>query len=194
MHNEVLLEMLDELFEQAAASPTSVDVLAFGAGPGSFTGVRIAAAVAQGISVGLGALVVPVSSSLARATVAFRDHPDVAEVVTLTRSRRDAFYVAGYSQASGGISIRFSDVLVTAWPEEISGEQRLAVGDRPEWWGSEQPESLRWGGEAPVTAPVIAELGLEAANRGEAVDPAFGLPVYVAGDSPWKPLGSAEPG
>ncbi len=193
MHNQVLLEMLNELLARAGVAPGSIDVVAFGAGPGSFTGVRIAAAVAQGVSVGVAGSVVPVSSSLARAAVAFGDHPDVQAVITLTRSRRDAYYVAGYTRSSGNISRSFADVLATGWPAGVVDDHRLAVGDRPEWWDTDRPETLAWGGEAQVTAPVIADLGLAAARRGEALEPALGLPVYVAGDSPWKPAARAEP-
>jgi tRNA threonylcarbamoyladenosine biosynthesis protein TsaB len=194
MHNQVLLGMLDDLFEQAAVAPAGVDVVAFGAGPGSFTGVRIAAAVAQGIGVGIGGKVVPVSSSLARAAVAFREHPDHTAVITLIRSRRDAYYLAGYTRSSGKIAISFADVLVTAWPDGLWDGQRLAVGDLPDWWSSDRPETLNFGGEALVTAPVIAELGLAAAHAGGAFDPALGLPVYLKGDSPWKPVDSGGSG
>ena len=55
-------------------------------------------------------------------------------------------------------------------------------------------EKHGWLGDAQVTAPVIAELGLAAVHGGEALDPAFGLPVYVTGDSPWRPSETGEPG
>ncbi len=49
-HNEHILPMLSELFASAGLSKQDIQVIGFGAGPGSFTGVRIAASVAQGIA------------------------------------------------------------------------------------------------------------------------------------------------
>ena len=67
LHNEVVLTMIDSVCKRLAIHKSTIDVVAFAAGPGSFTGVRIAAAVAQGIAFGAGALVVPVESSRAMA-------------------------------------------------------------------------------------------------------------------------------
>ncbi|MEC8144879.1 MAG: tRNA (adenosine(37)-N6)-threonylcarbamoyltransferase complex dimerization subunit type 1 TsaB, partial [Pseudomonadota bacterium] len=48
-HNEQVLPMLDRLYKQAGATPRDTQLIGFGAGPGSFTGVRIAASIAQGV-------------------------------------------------------------------------------------------------------------------------------------------------
>jgi hypothetical protein len=81
------------------------------------------------------------------------------------------------------------DVLCTGWPSEFLQSHWLAVGDQPPWWSSlanEDAMPVQWGGEASVTAGLIAELGLAAYAANDALEPAAGLPVYVAGDSPWK--------
>ena len=185
LHNEVVLGMIDEVCARSGVSRRAIDVVAFGGGPGSFTGVRIAAAVAQGIAFGADARMVSVASSLAMAQAALRQLAYTPEgLITMTRSRRDAYYLAGFSVQGNEILLQLEDRLCTAWPAEFLRPGWVAVGDQPPWWAA-GAETVKWGGALDVTAGVIAELGLAAYAAGDAVDPGGGLPKYVLGDSPW---------
>jgi tRNA threonylcarbamoyl adenosine modification protein YeaZ len=182
LHNRVVLGRLDALIRRADISRRDIDVVAFGAGPGSFTGVRIAAALAQGVAYGCGAGVVPVSSSLALAAAA---HGVAAPLLlTLTRSRREAYYLAGFRCAPNESPRRVTEDRLHQG-DTVPTDLLVApgVGDRPPWWPERQPftESVT------VTARIIGALALEATARGEVYSPGAALPVYVAGDSPWKP-------
>jgi tRNA threonylcarbamoyladenosine biosynthesis protein TsaB len=61
-HTKLLLPMIDNLFREAGFTLGECDALAFGCGPGSFTGLRIASAIIQGLSFGTNKPVIPVST------------------------------------------------------------------------------------------------------------------------------------
>lgn len=71
-HSKLLLNMVDELIKEAKINLTEVDAFTYGSGPGSFTGLRIAASIVQGLAFGTGKNVVCVSTLQALAQSAWR--------------------------------------------------------------------------------------------------------------------------
>lgn len=165
-HNALVLGMIDAALAAAGLRPAQLDAVAFSAGPGSFTGVRIGAAVAQGIALGVDIGVTPVPTSELMAEQVRRRGAG-AGVVTVRRSRQGWCYVAHY---------RFGDHAV-----ECAAFDALLPDDAPlnppvGWTVARREERLR--------ASVLAELA-RAKPQGDA---AQATPFYVEGDSPWRKM------
>lgn len=187
-HNERLLPMLALLCEEARLSRQAmleaIGSVAFGRGPGSFTGVRIAAAAAQAIALAADANIVRVSSSEALALAAMRRLESMDGVISAIRSRRDLYYLAAYERTATGVR----QVQADALRESASGlpvqyADWPLVGERPDWW----PGSFV---EVPAAdADALLDLGLKMLANDEAVPVEAGLPEYFSGDSPWRKSG-----
>jgi tRNA threonylcarbamoyladenosine biosynthesis protein TsaB len=104
-HSELAIAAIADLFAEAKLAIADVDVIAFGQGPGSFVGVRIACGLAQGMAMGASKKLVPVPTQMALAEQALRAHPDAKNVLVAIDARMNEIYLAAYQrdvqQASG---------------------------------------------------------------------------------------------
>lgn len=123
-HSELLLPMVDRLLRDAGLRLDQLDGIAFGAGPGSFTGLRIACSVAQGLAFGAGKTVVPISTLLALA-----EGSGAARAVTALDARMNEVYLAAYVRDGDGwrTVIRPCLQVPTVVPE-LSGDGWTAAG------------------------------------------------------------------
>jgi tRNA threonylcarbamoyladenosine biosynthesis protein TsaB len=94
-HSELLLPMIRALLEEARLDLAGLDGIAFGAGPGSFTGLRIACGVAQGLALGAGLPVIGIATLEAMAETARRGKGWTRVVAALDARMREV-YVAAY--------------------------------------------------------------------------------------------------
>jgi tRNA threonylcarbamoyladenosine biosynthesis protein TsaB len=99
-HSQSVLPMVQELLREAGVSLAGCDAIAFGAGPGSFTGVRTACGVAQGLAFGAGLPVVPLVTLEAMAE-ACRARTGATEVLAVLDARMGEVYWAQYRYAGG---------------------------------------------------------------------------------------------
>jgi tRNA threonylcarbamoyladenosine biosynthesis protein TsaB len=99
-HSQSLLPMVQELLREAEITLAQCDAVAFGAGPGSFTGVRTACGVAQGLGFGADLPVVPVVTLLAMAQ-ACREASGASDVLVVMDARMEEVYWAQYRYDNG---------------------------------------------------------------------------------------------
>ena len=180
------LPMLMALLQRVGWTFADLDAIAFGRGPGGFTGLRTACAVAQGLAWGQDVPVVPVDSLAIVAEDAARHAglADGAVVWVAMDARMDEIYAGCYRDAGGAgwqaavePSLTTPDALHALWeatpPAIVAGSALAAFGDR-----------LRTGDalRAPVEHGRAAALGWLAAAgfaRGDAVPADQALPVYL---------------
>jgi len=171
-----LLPTIQRLMQEAGLRLAELDAIVFGQGPGSFTGLRSACAVAQGLGYGAGVPLLPVCSLLAVAEQARQAH-GLMQVVAVLDARMNQVYAAHYDWNQAMPWLAAAALLA---PEAV----RLPVGYRlvgNAWavYGKRLPDN----GLGPVLALPHATALLALAPRllqaGLAVAPADALPLYV---------------
>ena len=202
-HNEQVLPMLDALYQEAGIAVRDTQLIGFGAGPGSFTGVRIAASVAQGIGMASGARVVPlpgseiVLRSALHANLRNTD-PENADPspagdhrywLTVVPSRADAFYLAVYEQTEEGALSLHDDRLYTHAPDWLTAlpvplTELRGLGPRPDWLDATIPFASQT--ENDMNAVAMIERVRQMHAQGLSQPAHMALPIYVEGDSPWR--------
>ena len=96
-HSEMLIEMLDAVLQESGFRIQDMDAIAYGSGPGSFTGVRIACGAAQGLALGAGLPVAGVCTLQALAEASGKPR-----VIAALDARMGEIYVAAYERAGDG--------------------------------------------------------------------------------------------
>ena len=165
LHNEIVLSMVDAVLSASPIARDEVACVAFSAGPGSFTGVRIAAGIAQGIALAWEIPVCPVQTSKAMAFSSLEQDRRLTEFVTSRRSRQSFVYVAGFDSRYGNLTTTSSDQLVD---EKVYRVKHRIVSD------------------SQVALSARHVLRIAQREVGGWLNAEQGLPVYVEGDTPLR--------
>ena len=166
-----LLPAAMAMLAQAGLQGGALDAIAFGAGPGAFTGLRTACAVAQGLAFGLGCPVLPLDN-LAVVAEDSSWH-DGAPLWVAIDARMEEVYAAAYRrQADAGWAIVRSPALFTLealaarWtaepPQRVAGNALAAFGARLPDGGAQRHDARRGsprGAAAPGTRRLVARRG-----------------------------------
>jgi tRNA threonylcarbamoyladenosine biosynthesis protein TsaB len=181
-HSELLLPMIDALLAEAGLKLTALDGIAFGAGPGSFTGLRIACGVTQGLAFGAGLPVTGVSTLEALAEGA---DPTVSHALCCFDARLGEIFHAAYVREAAGWREVSPPVLATpAIAPAVTGEHWTGLGSGFATHGAALAQ--HYGAQLAATRPdvlpharAVATLGARAFARGEGVAAERALPLYV---------------
>ncbi len=116
-HSRDLLPMVEAILAQAGLSLSQLDALAFGRGPGAFTGLRVATAMVQGLAFAVDLPVIPVSTLAALAQQGLREH-QASRVLSAIDARMDEVYWGAFSE-SDGLMVPVASEMVAA-PENVT--------------------------------------------------------------------------
>jgi tRNA threonylcarbamoyladenosine biosynthesis protein TsaB len=188
-HAASLLPMAEACLAETGLALQDLDALAFGRGPGSFTGVRIATGVAQGIGFGAGLPVVPVSNLAAAAAAAFRLR-GWRRVVVGFDARMGEIYAGSFQIGAADLPEPVGAEALVA-PDALAplpGEGWYGAGSAFAAWPALAGELGLAGSDAGI-APLARDLlGLALATlaRGAAVAAEDALPVYLREQVAWR--------
>lgn len=113
-HARLLLPMIERSLTALGWRKVDIDAVVFGAGPGSFTGLRIGFGIAQGMAYGLSRPMVPVGSLECAAFKALRDYPDIHHVTVVLDARMGEFYSAAFTRAGSQLRQVQDDRLISS--------------------------------------------------------------------------------
>jgi len=180
--SSALIPAIEVLMAEADLRYEELDAIAFGQGPGSFTGLRTACAVAQGLGFGAGVPLLPVDTLLAVAEEArqqYAPQQSALRVLALLDARMDELYAAHYAYAGGVWQLREDyrllkpEQLVLQDSEALAGNVFAEYGERL----PVPPELPRW--QALPTAAAMLRLAPALLAAGHAVPAEQALPRYI---------------
>ncbi|MBZ2167325.1 tRNA (adenosine(37)-N6)-threonylcarbamoyltransferase complex dimerization subunit type 1 TsaB [Marinobacter sp. F4216] len=199
-HTRLLMPMVRELLSEAELAPSDLDALAFARGPGSFTGVRIATGVIQGLAWGLEVPVVPVSSLQAVALGAIdANRLDDGDAVAVAFDARMSEVYWGCFACQDNLPILQGEERVCP-PSLVTleGAPKRWIGAGMGWaFRDQMPESVVSEVDSVDKSLVpraawVARLAEQEVRHGRSVPAEQAQPVYIRDEVAWKKLPGRE--
>jgi tRNA threonylcarbamoyladenosine biosynthesis protein TsaB len=182
-HSELLLPMIQALLAGAETAVGDLDGIAFGSGPGSFTGLRIACGVAQGLALGVGLPVIGIPTLEAMAEVArLRGGGD--RVLAALDARMHEVYIAAFEYEGASWRARVAPAVIAAELAPLPpGSNWFGAGGGFEAYPALRArlDSVLIGFDAAIApaASAIGALALPGFAAGKGVDARCAAPLYV---------------
>lgn len=181
-HGSLILGMIDALMAEAQLSVSQLDAVAFGRGPGSFIGVRIAAGVTQGIAFAAGLPVIPVSTL---ATIAQGTQHD--QLLVAIDARMEEVYWGQYvrSPQTGMVSAQTEEILLPPHNVEVAQASGTWVGVGTGWETYREvllqrlPFVQHVDTQHLPSAKFTAQLAAQLYQQGQVISAEEALPVYL---------------
>lgn len=186
-HNVLLLPMVQSVLDEAGITTSQLDALAFGCGPGSFTGVRIATSVVQGIGFAFDLPVVPISTLRALAQAGYRELQATQVLPSIDACINEVYWGCYIADKQG--------MMIAATAESVYAPSQVAVPDDSDsgWVGigdgwdvyhallqQRVGASLqKWVPHYYPRARDVAALAVYDYAAGKAVAAAQAMPVYL---------------
>jgi tRNA threonylcarbamoyladenosine biosynthesis protein TsaB len=208
-HAERILPMVDELLTAAGIALQDLDAIAFGRGPGSFTGVRLGTTVTQGLAFGAGLGVVPISDLQAVAQRVLDEDPASTRILVCNDARMSEVYWASYERGPDGLARLEGEERVSK-PGEVklppgwvtataAGRGFVAYGEALRAAVPSVPFTLNAHAHLPdpihylPRATEIARLAVPSVRAGRLLNAEEALPVYLRDNVAHVAKPSAKP-
>lgn len=188
-HTQLLLPMVESLLSEAQVSVADLDMIAFGRGPGSFAGIRIATGAAQGLALAYETPVAPISTLEAIACRTLEQYPESEFILAALDARMDELYWCCYSVEDGK--------LVALQDERVSAPETVALPCDGSWtlagsgatYLNRMPEIesqlIRTDADIYPEARIMLQLAQREYDAGRLLQPEEAQPVYLREGS-WK--------
>jgi len=178
-HSETLLPLVRELMTAHGIVFATLDAIAFGAGPGAFTGLRVACGIAQGLAAGADLPVVPVCGLEAMAAATGE-----AKVLSLLDARMGEVYAAAYERRGSGLELQGALRVGPPGGIELPADGGWVACGNALTAYPELAQRLHAAGIALQhgvlpQAGAIARLAAQRLLNGAGIDPALAAPLYV---------------
>jgi len=190
-HAQSVLGMVEECLQEANLELNDLDALVFGRGPGSFTGLRIAVGVVQGLAFGASLPVIPVSSLAAHATAIYRTH-EQERVAVCVDARMGECYWGVFQIDEVGVPQLLDQERLGA-PGELPGLDGGGWFGSGSGWGAYPALDARYGaalcGTDDTLLPEASDLLASAGQKlksGRVLKAEMALPVYLREQVAWR--------
>ncbi len=179
-HSETLLPLVRELLHESALSIGQLDAIAFGVGPGAFTGLRVACGAAQGLAVSADLPLIPITSLETMAAAS-----GGKQVLALLDARMGEIYSASYCLEEAGWALQ-GEIRVGV-PVDIDFSEKttdwLACGNALRAYPALAERAAEAGlavlPDVFPSASWVAKLAVPRLLRGEMIDSALAVPLYI---------------